>query len=128
VRLLVDSHALLWFDEGNERLGVKAQAMMSDPGNELLLSVAIIWEIAIKVSLGKLRLLESFGAYIQRVIHENNIMNLPLSLDHANMLITLPFHHRDPFDRLLIAQAIVENLPILSADNRFDKYPITRLW
>jgi PIN domain nuclease of toxin-antitoxin system len=128
VRLLVDSHALLWFDEGNERLGVKAQAMMSDPGNELLLSVAIIWEIAIKVSLGKLRLLESFGAYMQRVIHENNIMNLPLSLDHANMLITLPFHHRDPFDRLLIAQAIVENLPILSADNRFDKYPITRLW
>jgi PIN domain nuclease of toxin-antitoxin system len=128
VRLLVDSHALLWFDEGNERLGVKAQAMMSDPGNELLLSVAIIWEIAIKVSLGKLRLLESFGVYMQRVIHENNIMNLPLSLDHANMLITLPFHHRDPFDRLLIAQAIVENLPILSADNRFDKYPITRLW
>jgi PIN domain nuclease of toxin-antitoxin system len=128
VRLLIDSHALLWFDEGNQRLGAKAQAMMSDPGNELLLSAASIWEIAIKVSLGKLRLLEPFDAYMHRVIHNNGLVILPISLDHAQTLITLPFHHRDPFDRLLIAQAIVEKLPILSADTLFDKYSITRFW
>jgi PIN domain nuclease of toxin-antitoxin system len=128
VKLLLDSHALLWFDEGDQRLSVKAQAMMSDPGNELLLSVASIWEIAIKVSLGKLRLLEPFDVYMQRVIRENGLTNLPISLDYAKALVALPFHHRDPFDRLLIAQAMVENLPILSADILFDKYPISRLW
>lgn len=128
MRLLVDSHALLWFDEGNQRLGAKAQAMMSDPWNELLLSTVSIWEIAIKVSLGKLRLLESFDAYMQRVIHDNGLVNLPISLDHLKTLLTLPFHHRDPFDRLLISQAMVENMSILSADTLFDKYPITRIW
>jgi PIN domain nuclease of toxin-antitoxin system len=101
---------------------------MSDPGNELLLSIASLWEIAIKVSLKKLNFIESYNTYMQRVIKQNSLKILPISLTHANALTSLQFHHRDPFDRLLIAQAMVENLPILSADILFDKYPITRIW
>jgi PIN domain nuclease of toxin-antitoxin system len=86
------------------------------------------WEIAIKVSIGKLDLGEPHRAFMPREINRNNFDTLPVSVDHAAVVSSLPFHHRDPFDLLLIAQAIVEQIRIVSGDPAFDAYPITRLW
>jgi PIN domain nuclease of toxin-antitoxin system len=99
-----------------------------DPSNQKLISAATYWEIAIKVSIGKLDLGEPYRGFMHREINRNNFEMLPVCVDHAAVVSSLPFHHRDPFDRLLIAQAIVEQMPIVSSDTAFDAYSITRLW
>ena len=128
MKLLIDSHALLWFVWDHPNLGPKVRGLMADSANELLISVGSLWEIAIKVSLGKLTLAEPYDVFLDQAISTNNLTILPITLQHASLVSTLRFHHRDPFDRLLIAQAIVEQISIVSGDLAFDAYPVTRMW
>jgi PIN domain nuclease of toxin-antitoxin system len=128
MRLLLDTQALLWFLWQHANLTTAARNLMTDPKNELLLSAVNYWEIAVKVSIGKLVLSEPFEKFINEAIANNHLTVLPVSVSHAAALIGLPFHHRDPFDRLLVAQAQVEQIPIISADAAFDAYGVQRLW
>lgn len=128
MKLLLDTHAFLWFVMGSTNLSGNARRMIEDPSNESLLSVACLWEMAIKVSLGKLTLSAPFVDLIPEQLSLNGIGLLNISVAHVSLLATLPFHHRDPFDRLLIAQAITEKIPVVSIDAAFDSYGLTRLW
>src|SRR5262245_47889835 len=107
---------------GDERLGEQADGILENIENEVLLSLASLWEIAIKTSLGKLHLKRPFAELIPRQLVSNEIGLLPIELKHLVVVSDLPFHHRDPFDRLLIAQAISEGIPILTADPAFRDY------
>jgi PIN domain nuclease of toxin-antitoxin system len=126
--LLLDTHAMLWFFWDDAQLSAPARALIEDSDNRKLISIASCWEVAIKVGLGKLDLGESSRSFLPREITRNNFELLPISLDHATAVETLAQHHRDPFDRLLVAQATVEGLPLVSADIAFDQYGISRLW
>jgi PIN domain nuclease of toxin-antitoxin system len=128
MRLLLDTHAFLWFVMGDNRLSQSARAAIEDPANEKRLSVASLWEIAIKHSLGKLRLAEPFEVLIPREMHRNALVILPIEVSHLARVDALPFHHRDPFDRLLIAQALVEDLNLVSIEAAFDTYRVSRIW
>jgi PIN domain nuclease of toxin-antitoxin system len=128
MKLLLDANAFLWFIEGSPRLSQPARTLIEDEANPLWLSVGSLWEIAIKISLGKLHLAQPFATLIPQQLSLNDISLLTITPDHAACVIMLPFHHRDPFDRLLIAQAQVEQMPIVSSDPAFDWYPVARLW
>jgi len=128
VRLLLDTHTFLWFLLDDPRLSTTVRDLIDDPANDIEVSPATYWEIAIKISLGKYELPESYDVFIKREIATNDFRILPIEPMHTAALITLPYHHRDPFDRLLIAQAMVEAIPILSVDAAFDAYPVARLW
>jgi PIN domain nuclease of toxin-antitoxin system len=128
MKLLLDTHTFLWFILGDPKLSTSARTRIEDPSNDKLLSVASLWEIAIKSSLGKLTLTQPFDILIPREVHNNGFHVLAITLDHLAAVTTLPFHHRDPFDRLMVAQAMVERLPIVSRDSTLDAYSITRLW
>lgn len=127
---LLDTHTFLWMANSSDRLGSNALSIILNPNNELILSIASIWEIAIKVSLtnSKLYLPEPFDVFIPNQLALKSLRLLNFKIAYTNIVATLPFHHRDPFDRMLIAQAIVENVPIVSVDSLFDAYPVTRLW
>jgi PIN domain nuclease of toxin-antitoxin system len=126
--MLLDTHTFLWFVLGDPRLTANATASIEEPGNEKLVSPASYWEIAIKISLGKYTLSKPYEEFMERGIVENGFVILPIELKHTAVLTTLPFHHRDPFDRLIIAQAMVEGIAVVSGDAAFDAYPVTRLW
>jgi PIN domain nuclease of toxin-antitoxin system len=126
--LLLDTHAMLWFFWDDSRLSGHAKTLIKDAGNRKLVSIASCWEIAVKVGLGKLDLGESSRSFLPREIARNDFRLLPIGLNHATMVEGLALHHRDPFDRLLIAQAMVEGLSVVGADAVFDKYGISRLW
>jgi len=128
MRLLLDTHSFLWFIGGSAQLRAKARTLIEDASNQPFLSVASLWEMAIKISLGKLSLGQPFETLIPQQLGLNGIALLGITINHAAEVARLPFHHRDPFDRLLIAQAIVEQMPIVSGDTAFDAYAITRLW
>jgi PIN domain nuclease of toxin-antitoxin system len=128
VKLLPDTHAFLWFIEGSERLSATARQLVEESANQPLLSAASIWEMAIKLSLGRLQLGRPFEDLIPEQMRMNGIQLLGIELEHVMPVTTLPFHHRDPFDRLIVAQAMTEQVPIVSADPAFDVYPIERLW
>jgi PIN domain nuclease of toxin-antitoxin system len=128
VRLLLDTHALLWFYLGDSQLSRPAQDSIIDPNNIKLISPASYWEIAIKLSIQKYTLQVSYDEFIQEAVFDNGFEILPIEPRHTAALISLTFHHKDPFDRMLIAQATVEGIPIVSVDSKFDPYPITRLW
>jgi PIN domain nuclease of toxin-antitoxin system len=128
MRLLLDSHALLWFLANHPKLSSTAKNLIADPNNTLLLSLASVWELGIKVSVGKLSLADPFDVFIQQAIGRTSAVILPIELAHTLTYPTLPLHHRDPFDRLLIAQAITEQVSVVSNDAAFDPYPISRLW
>lgn len=128
MRLLLDTHAFLWFVLNDASLSAPAQALISDPRNDVLISPATYWEIAIKVGIGKYQLPGPFADFMDDQIARNDLTILPITVGHAAIVASLPFYHKDPFDRLLIAQAIVENMPVLSVDAAFDPYPVTRLW
>jgi PIN domain nuclease of toxin-antitoxin system len=128
VRLLLDTHTFLWFLLEDPRLSTTARELIDDPANDIEVSPATYGEIAIKISLGKYELPEPYDVFIEREIATNDFRILPIEPKHTAVLITLPYHHRDPFDRLLIAQAMVENIPIVGVDPAFDAYPVTRLW
>src|SRR5712692_5113047 len=127
MRLLLDTHTFLWFIDDNPRLSSNAKSLL-ESDNDLLLSTASLWEIAIKFSLGKLGLPEPFEPFVRYQLSVNAIDVLQIDTAHLSVVATLPFHHRDPFDRLLVAQAMVEELPIVSTDVQFDAYSIERLW
>lgn len=127
MKFLLDTHAFLWFVNDSQQLSLEAKNLI-ESDVDLFLSIASLWEIAIKMSLGKLTLPDTYDKFIHQQIGLNDVEILPINLAHLNVVATLPFHHRDPFDRLLIAQAMVENVPIVSADSFFDAYLISRAW
>jgi PIN domain nuclease of toxin-antitoxin system len=127
MRLLLDTHALLWWLGGNERLRPALRARIADEQAEVFVSAASAWEIAIKVQTGKLDagpLAQGLAAEIER----QGFLPLSISLDHAERAGLLPPHHRDPFDRMLIAQAQAENLHLVSNERIFDRYGVVRVW
>jgi len=126
--LLLDTHAFLWFCQGDSALTARAASLLRDPAHRKLLSVASCWEIAIKAGLKKLALGEPSRTYIASALAKTGFEILPIAVEHAVAVETLPMNHKDPFDRLLIAQAIEENIPVVSGDVAFDAYPVTRLW
>jgi len=128
VKLLLDTHAVLWYLNGDPLLVPKAKALIQDPLNRKYVSMATCWEMAIKVGLKKLNLGEPATTFLPRELPANNILLLNIELGHATFVETLPPHHKDPFDRLLVAQAIIEKMQIVSADAVFDQYGVTRLW
>lgn len=128
MRALLDTNAFLWFISGNDRLSINARNYIADFDNELFLSIASLWEIAIKTSLGKLELLQPFDTLIPAQLEENAVQVLPIDLPHLSNVINLPFHHRDPFDRLIIAQSMTEELPVITSDATFKNYPINIIW
>jgi PIN domain nuclease of toxin-antitoxin system len=128
MNLLLDTHALLWIVAQDRRLTENARTLFLDTSNTILFSVAGIWELAIKRSLGKIELSDGLSDFVHKHILGNDIGILSIRLDHLYQIENLPFHHRDPFDRLIIAQALVEKIPILSADESFDFYPVNRIW
>ena len=128
MRILLDTHALLWFYLGDPQLSGAARRLIEGAGNTKLISPASYWELAIKISLGKYVLMESYDDFIQHAILDNGFVILPVEPKHTAALISLAYHHKDPFDRLLVAQARVEGIPLVSADSLLDQYAITRLW
>lgn len=130
MKLLLDTHAFLWLIAGDTSLSPRARETIENPDSEPLLSVASLWEMAIKVSLGKLFLNFDlpFADAIGGQLRNNGTGLLPLDIAHVGRVAVLPFHHRDPFDRLIIAQALVEELPIVGRDKSFDQYGVNRIW
>jgi PIN domain nuclease of toxin-antitoxin system len=128
MKLLLDTHTLLWFIAGSPSLSADARTSIEDRANEKLVSIASIWETAIKVSIGKMTLSAPFGDLFPHQLQINGFDLLPIKIGHAATVTALPFHHRDPFDRLLAAQTIEEKLTLVSADDIFDGYGVTRLW
>ena len=125
---LLDTHTLLWYYLDDPKLSSTARNLVADPANRGFVSPATHWEVAIKIGTGKYSLTVPFAQFVQEAIHDNGFSILPIEPRHTEQVITLPKHHNDPFDRLLIAQAIVEQMPIISADTAFDPYTVTRLW
>ncbi|MEH2120854.1 type II toxin-antitoxin system VapC family toxin [Nostoc sp.] len=126
MRQLLDTHTFIWFVMGDPRISVTLRSQIEN--NENLLSIASVWEMAIKHSIGKLNFGLAFDEFIEQQIISNGIELLPIAIDHITVVTTRPLHHRDPFDRILIAPALAENILILSADKIFDLYPIRRVW
>jgi PIN domain nuclease of toxin-antitoxin system len=127
MRVLLDSKALVWWFSSDSRLSVRAARVIKDPRNEIVVSVASAWELAIKNHLGKLPM----GGLLERLprdLEEAGVAVLPINLDHAIRAGSLPGHHKDPFDRMLVAQAQADNLAIVSSDPIFGHYGVRRLW
>ena len=127
MKLLLDTHAFLWFNAGDSRLSRKARGAMESDDAELLLSAASVWEMAIKASLGRLTLPMPVAEYVAGKM-EDGFRMLPVEWDHAAAVQAMPFHHHDPFDRLLIAQAAAEKLPIITGDRIFRTYGADVIW
>lgn len=127
MKYLLDTQAFLWFLLDDNRLSTPARTAI-EHADTLYLSPASHWEIAIKIGLGKYALPEPFEQFMDRELANNCVAILPIEIKHTARLTTLPFHHRDPFDRLVIAQALAEALPIVSVDAQFDAYGVQRIW
>lgn len=125
---LIDTSTFLWFISGSDRLSTDARQYIANLENEIFLSVVSLWEIAIKTSLGKLELLLPFDQLIPEHLEQNDIAILPIQIPHLFKVINLDFHHRDPFDRLIIAQGLVEQMPVITNDAAFNKYPVQLIW
>ncbi|MBC8093222.1 MAG: type II toxin-antitoxin system VapC family toxin [Pseudonocardia sp.] len=125
MRVLLDTHAWLWMAMDPDRLRAESRDLMVDPDNQVLLSVASTWEIAIKYRLGKLSLPRPPAYFLPDLMARMRIEDLPIESRHALRVAELPDHHRDPFDRLLVAQAMVEGLPVVSADPQVARYDVT---
>jgi len=125
---LLDTHALFWIVTDDNQLSNKAKKLFLDEKNEIFISTASLWEIAIKVSLDRLELGQSLTDFYYKHVIGNKIQLLDIKVEHLALLETLEFYHRDPFGRLLICQAMVEEIPVLSSDKIFSKYPIKRIW
>ena len=128
MRILLDTHALIWMQDNPVKLGTLADPLLRNPANELVVSMASIWELGIKIAIGKLKLVPPYRHWIETAISSLNLTVLPITLDHAERQISLPFHHRDPFDRMLVAQSLFEGISLASADTIFDTYGVARIW
>ena len=128
MRALLDTHALLWFITDDPRLGRRARALIEEPETQVLVSTASLWEVAIKHSMGKLPLARSFSETFPAQLDANAFQTLHVEVNHLARLVGLPFHHRDPLDRLIIAQAMAEGVPVLTCDEAFAAYPVETVW
>jgi PIN domain nuclease of toxin-antitoxin system len=129
MNLMLDTQALLWFILNNSKLSKKALNTIVSTERMIFVSPASLWEIAIKISLGKYELPGDFEQFWNEQLHINNFILLPVSVSHVARVAELPYHHRDPFDRLIIAQSLVEMLPVVSSDSMFDLYSgVKRVW
>ena len=128
MRLVLDTHSFLWFIMGDDRLSRRARTVIEDLDNRALISAGSLWEIAIKVSIGKLTLLRSYEEFFPVELQKNEIEVLPIRHEDLAILAHLPFHHRDPFDRLIVTQAISENIPIVTRDSAFQDYEVQIIW
>jgi PIN domain nuclease of toxin-antitoxin system len=128
MNFILDTHTLIWWSIDPIRLSPQARNLLDDESNTLFLSIISVWEIQIKLQIGKLSLQMPLSELIKDHQETNDLQLLTIELTHIYALTNLPNHHRDPFDRLLIAQAIVEQVPIVSIDSAFDGYAIQRLW
>lgn len=128
MKVLLDTHAFLWLVSGDDRLGRKASQAFLNKQNEIFLSIVSIWEITIKTSLGKLKLKHRWMDTIRQQLRDNSIQLMPLEIDHCEILSHLPYHHRDRFDRMLIAQASFTKMPVVSRDHRFSEYGVKVIW
>ena len=126
--MLLDTHAFLWWVEDAPALSKRARAAIANPQNDVCVSLASCWELAIKVSIGKLRLKTNLERFVPEQLAANRFELFDLQLRHVLRVATLPFHHRDPFDRLLAAQALEEGVAIVSEDRVFKKYGVSRIW
>jgi len=125
MKLLLDTHTFLWFVNDNPKLSNRLKDLIEDTNNVSYLSVASLWEMSIKFNLGKLTLEPNYEEFIEREVTGSTIQILNIELEHLKINATIPFYHRDPFDRLIIAQSMVEDIPIVSVDSAFDQYSIT---
>jgi len=125
---LLDTHTLLWFLQDDPKLSPMARGSIQGPTHRVLVSIVSCWELAIKASLGKMNFSEPVAALIKRELPANRLELLPISLEHLTAVEHLPPHHKDPFDWLLIAQAIVEGVAVVGADAAFVAYPARRIW
>jgi PIN domain nuclease of toxin-antitoxin system len=128
MRLLLDTHAFLWWVQDARELSRKARAAIADPENECRLSLVSCWEMAIKHSLGKLKLPTAIETFIPEQVAANRFSQMGIEFRHVTRVAALAFHHRDPFDRLLAAQALEEGLALVSSDAVFRKYGVKRIW
>ncbi len=127
MKYLIDTHTFIWYLENNPHLSAKAKIIIENEQNNICLSIASLWEIAIKVNVGKLTLNNPIEAMIAEA-EKQDFTILPISRESVLCIQTLPLHHRDPFDRILIAQSLTDNLPILTVDSNFAHYPIAVIW
>jgi PIN domain nuclease of toxin-antitoxin system len=128
MRLLLDTHVFLWWVDDATELSRRARRVIAAPENECFLSLGSCWELAIKLSLGKLKLRQPIAQFIPEQMAANHFVLLELAFAHVARVAALPFHHRDPFDRLLVAQALEEDLAVVTADAVFAKYGVKRFW
>ncbi len=128
MRVLVDTHVFLWWVEGDRALPAKARAALTDQDNECLFSLVSVWELAIKAGLGKLKLALPVQRYVVEHVAANGFRMLDIRMAHVGRVESLAPHHGDPFDRLLIAQALEEKLPVVTADPVFRNYGVKRIW
>lgn len=126
--LLLDTHSILWYAFGNPKLSGRARALVDDPANAKFLSIVSPWEVSIKVSSGKLEVVQPVDVFFAGQISLLSLQLLPITLEHTALVSILPFHHRDPFDRMLVAQSLAEGMPIISADPALDAYGVVRFW
>ena len=128
MKYLLDTHVMLWFLEDSKELSGAVKEILLNGENELFWSAASLWEITVKISLGKLKLEEGWQQLLKKEKKINRIRDLAIDHTHCMPNLTLPWHHRDPFDRLLISQAIVENLVLLTRDEKIRKYDVKTAW
>lgn len=131
MRVLLDTHALLWFIDNAPELSSTARELIENEDSDILLSTASLWEMAIKFTIGKLQLPDTRRTFAEQLIEQlslNSISILPINPAHLFHTVSLPLHHRDPFDRLIVAQCLHEGIPIISVDSVLDSYGVTRWW
>lgn len=128
MNILLDTHTFLWFVDDNPRLSQSARVLIESVDSQPFLSVASLWEIAIKISLGKLTLKQPYETFIPQQLALNGVGILNIAMEHTAAITNLPFHHRDPFDRLIAVQAKLDKMNLLSADPIFDAYGVKRVW
>ena len=128
MKFLLDTHALLWLIDNDPRVSATVISLYLNTDNQRYFSTASIWEIAIKVSIGKLKIKDTLERFVDEHIWRNAIDILPIKTTHLYQIPNLQHYHRDPFDRLLISQCLDEKIPILSADTILDKYGVRRIW
>lgn len=128
MQVLIDTHVFLWFVTGSSRLNPAVRALLEDEDTTALLSIVSIWEMVIKHSQGRLEFAGGFSTVIRHQLMVTEISVLPLSIDHCIRVAVLPFHHRDPFDRVIVAQALEQGIPLISADRVLGQYGVTVIW
>lgn len=128
MRRLIDAHALIWAVDDPSKLGPQGVIELKNPANQLVLSAVTIWELSIKVGLGKLKLSLPFRQWMNKAIADLGLSIVPITVEYADVQAGLPQHHGDPFDRMIVAQATVDGMAIISADPQLDAYGVTRIW